>query len=62
MRKSAERFKLGVHIKPLVIALAASGAMTISIIAKAETAITAPAVSSATNGTVNVGKVNASSG
>ena len=35
MRKSAERFKLGVHIKPLVIALAASGAMTISIIAKA---------------------------
>jgi len=54
--------RITLQIKPLVIALAASGAMTISIIAKAETAITAPAVSSATNGTVNVGKVNASSG
>ena len=52
------------QIKPLVIALAASGtlSMTISIIANARTAITAPAVSSATNDTVNVGKVNASSG
>ncbi len=47
-------------IKPLVTALFASGTITISLIAHAGTATTAPAVSSTDNSAINIGEVSRS--
>ncbi|MDA8154254.1 MAG: TonB-dependent receptor [Acidithiobacillus sp.] len=49
-------------LKPLLVAIAATGAWNITVVAAAQAGVTAPTTSAATNDTVNVGKVNASSG
>ncbi|MBU2764866.1 TonB-dependent receptor [Acidithiobacillus ferrivorans] len=49
-------------LKPLLVAIAATGALNITVIAAAQAGVTSPTTSVATNDAVNVGKVNASSG
>ncbi len=49
-------------LKPLLVAIAATGALNITVMAAAQAGVTAPTTSAATNDTVNVGKINASSG